>query len=182
MSTYKDHLCSAMTFLGMDPLFRVASYNVTPPGGSGGGTFNGVPIEQRTECPLAEHNMAGICVGLSLAGFLPMLWLERADFSLLAADAIVNQLDKLALLSNGIHRPAVIIRVCVGNKEKPLFTEPTHVQNFSEAFRRMVTFPVIELHWVDSIQFEYRKAFARMKNDRISTMIIEFKDRYDQTK
>ena len=176
--TYRDHLIAAITEIGKDPAFRVVGYNTTPPGGSGGGSFNGVPLEQRIETPLAEPLMASVACGLSLAGYKVMLWHERGDFIFGSLDSICNHVDQLASLSNGIHRPAVIYRICVGNKLAPLFTGPTHTRNPANALRELVSFPVVELKWPLSIQREYAKAWDRLVNERKSTILVEFKDMY----
>lgn len=127
------------------------------------------------EMPLAEMSMTGAAIGMSLDGWIPVLFFERADFTFLAFDQFVNTLDKLALLSNGLHKPAVIIRVVVGNSEVPLFTGPTHCQNPSKAIRELVTFPIVELKWPTSITAEYAKALERAESGQ-STMLVEFKD------
>lgn len=175
---YRDHIVNAINKMGQNPDFRVVGYNCTPPGGSGGGSFNGVPLSQRIEMPLAEALMASVACGMSLAGFPVMLWHERADFLFHSLDSICNHVDQLSDLSNGIHRPAIIYRVCVGNKHSPLYTGPTHTRNMASAMREMVRFPVIELKWASSIELEYQRAWDRMLNERKSTMLVEFKDMY----
>lgn len=168
-----------MNWLGKQPNTCVIGYNVTPPGGSGGSSFNGFPLERRHEMPLAEALMAGVATGMALDGWIPVLWFERMDFTLHAADQIVNHLDKLSRLSNGIHRPAVIIRACVGNRSNPLFTGPAHVQNLSSAFREMISFPVVELKWPKSIKHHYMNAYMAARVGS-STMLVEFKDSYGE--
>lgn len=171
--TYRDHLTAAMTTLGKDPKTCFVGYNVAY--GFAAGTLANVPKEKLIEMPLAECNMVGVAIGLSLDGNIPVLYFERMDFVLHALDAIVNHLDKLDQLSEGIHRPACIIRCVIGNKKVPLFTGPTHVQNFSEAMRKMVSFPVIELRWKTQIEDAYEGALREAKAGR-STMLIDFKD------
>jgi hypothetical protein len=90
-------------------------------------------------------------------------------------DQIVNHLDKIGQLSEGIHQPAVIIRVAVGNKQKPLFTGATHTQDFTRAFRELVQFPIVPLKWESSIMNEYEKAYRRAKKGT-STMLVEYRD------
>lgn len=175
MLTYRDHLIGAMEMLAENPLTCIVGYNSTC-----GGTTNCFPPERRTEMPLAEALCAGVATGLALSGFIPILWLERMDFILHSLDQIVNHLDKLERLSDGIHKPGVIIRVCTGNKSTPLFTGPTHVQDFSVALRSMLSMPVINLKWSSSIIPEYQKALERALNGK-STMLVEDKDLYFTT-
>jgi pyruvate/2-oxoglutarate/acetoin dehydrogenase E1 component len=164
-----------MELLAEHPKTMVCGYNSTC-----GGTASCFPPERRPELPLAEALCAGIATGLSLQGYIPILWIERFDFVLHAADQIVSHLDKLSKLSDGLHKPAVIIRTAIGNRNTPLLTGPTHTQDFSVAFREMVSFPVVKLMWTSSIIPEYRKALDRALNGE-STMLIEDRDLYFTT-
>jgi pyruvate/2-oxoglutarate/acetoin dehydrogenase E1 component len=175
MTTYKDQISAAMELLSLNPRTHVVGYN-----SSAGGTCDCFPKERRPEMPLAEALCAGVSIGLSLNGYIPILWIERMDFILHSLDQIVNHADKLALLSNGLHKPAVIIRTATGNVNTPLLTGPTHCQNFSVAFRHMVTFPIINLQWTSSIIPEYQKALERALNGK-STMLVEDRDLYFTT-
>ena len=170
---YRDHLTAAMTTLGKDPNFIAVGYNCRY--GKAAGTLNGVDESKLIETPLAENLMAGMAIGLSLQGFLPLVYFERSDFLTCGMDAIVNHLDKLNLISEGIHRPACIIRVVVGNSKTPLFTGPTHTQCFADAMRKMVKFPVKELRWKTEIEPTYEEALRDAKHG-ISTMIFDWKD------
>lgn len=176
--TYKDCLTDSMTWLGEREDTWCIGYNVKY--SMAGGSLSGFPNERIIEMPLAEALMTGVAIGMALDGAIPILWFERMDFTTLAMDQIVNHLAKLKKLSSGQHSPAVIIRCCVGNKNTPLLTGPTHCQNFSNAFREMVDFPMVQLKWSDSILLEYQKAYDRAKNERISTMLVEYKDLYIQ--
>lgn len=177
MTTYKDKLTEAMTWLGEKEDTICTGYNCKY--SHFGGTLKGFPNDRIVEMPLAEALMTGVSIGLSLDGWVPILPFERFDFITLAMDQIVNHLQKLAILSEGLHKPAVIIRACVGNKNTPLFTGPTHSQNFSMAFRHLVSFPVIELKWSSGVVPEYQKAYERAKQGD-STLLVEFKDFYNE--
>lgn len=170
----KDQLIAAMTRLGQEPDVRFLGYNVRY-GGKAGGTLNGVPEDKLEECPLAENLMSGAAIGFSLDGLIPVLFFERMDFILCGLDAIVNHLNHIARLSEGQHKPAVIIRICVGNKGKPLYTGATHTQDMTEALRLLVSFPVISLWWSKHIEEEYVLALARARTG-VSTALIEYKD------
>lgn len=159
-----------MELLADHPLTQVVGYN-----SSAGGTCLCFPPERRPEMPLAEALCAGVAIGLSIQGYIPILWIERMDFLLHSLDQIVNHLDKLNTLSNGLHKPAVILRTCTGNRTTPLLTGPTHCQNFSVAIAHMVSFPVIQLKWSANIIPEYQKALDRALNGQ-STMLVEDRD------
>lgn len=174
---YKEHLHAAMNTLSEDPKTCVIGYNTLH--GRAGGSLNGFDPNRIFETPLAENCMAGVAIGMSLEGWLPLLWVERADFTLCMADALVNHLNHMADLSRGVHVPAVIIRVAVGNKTVPLFTGATHTQNFAKAFREMVSFPVKELRLKTEIEPTYEEALKDAKRG-LSTMIFEMRDLYEK--
>lgn len=175
--TYRDELVKAMTTLGQHPKTCFVGYNCRY--GKAGGTLEGFPEERLFEMPLAENLMCGAAVGMSLDGWLPVIWLERFDFALCAADALVNHLGRIGELSEGIHRPAAIIRVAVGNSRTPLFTGRTHTQDFSEAFERMRAFDVIRLSHASFIEGCYKYALDEAIKGR-STMVVEYRDLYSE--
>jgi pyruvate/2-oxoglutarate/acetoin dehydrogenase E1 component len=171
--TYRDALTSAMTALGADPLVRFYGYGLTK--SKAMGTLRGVHECSLVETPVAENLMVGLATGAALAGLRPVVYFERADFLLCAADAIVNHTDKLQLMSRCEFATGVIFRVTVGNTNKPLFTGETHTQNFAEAFRSMLRMPVIELKDAEQIAVAYQDAHEAQTRGR-STMLFEFKD------
>lgn len=176
--SYIEEIKKAMVTLGEQPEVVFCGYNVRY-GGKAGGSLNGVPEEKLWEFPLCENLMLGACIGISLDGRIPICWLERFDFATCFMDALVNHLDKLSALSEGVHKPAVIIRVCVGNRNAPLFTGPTHVQDLTEAVKKMVSFNVVPLIHTETIKTHYELALGAARNG-VSTMLVEHKDRYGQ--
>jgi pyruvate/2-oxoglutarate/acetoin dehydrogenase E1 component len=171
---YKDALTQAMDDLAKNPKTVFLGYN-TRLGGRGNGTLVHVPAHQTIEMPVAENLMVGTAIGMSLGGYLPVVFFERFDFVLMAADAIINHLDKIEKLSCGEFAPKVILRVVVGNREKPLFTGPTHTQDYTNMFTGEVDFPVVNLVEPQEIIAEYENA----KTSRRSSMLVEYKDFYD---
>ena len=92
----------------------------------------------------------------------------------MGTDQIINHLDKLSLMSEGICTPKAIIRVAVGS-ERPVDPQDQHKGNFSEAFRSMCkTIEVIELYEPEDILPAYTKALTR--EDGRSTILVEFGD------
>jgi pyruvate/2-oxoglutarate/acetoin dehydrogenase E1 component len=121
--------------------------------------------------------MLGLATGLSLENYLPIVYIERFDFILNALDAIVNHLDKIDKMSYGEFKPKVLIKVAIGIKNKPLYSGLTHTQDFTEAMKKLITFPVIKLIKT--------KQFILYTYDLINTydksiMIIEEKELYDE--
>lgn len=177
--TYKEHLHEAMLKLAeADQRVVFVGYN-TRYSGQAGGTLAGVPESQLIEMPLAENLMAGAAIGMSIAGLFPVIYFERFDFILNALDAIVNHLDKLRALSDQQFCPAAIIRVVVGNKNKPLYTGLTHTQDFWQTVGRMLHFPSVRLERPDHIEPCYAAALNNLRQRQISTMLVEYKDLYD---
>ena len=174
MNSYKEALTTAMLDLAQDPAVRFIGYGVKI-GGRAHGTLKDVPDEQLVETPVAENLMVGLAIGMSLAGLRPVVFIERFDFILNALDAIVNHLDKIGTMSRGQFTPAVILRVVVGNKNKPFFTGATHTQDFTEAVRQMVNFRVYRLGDSFSVQDLYGVAYRNQLRGE-STMLIEHKD------
>jgi pyruvate dehydrogenase E1 component beta subunit len=163
-----------MDSLAADPLVRFIGYGVTI--GKAMGTLKNVASGQLIETPVAENLMVGMATGMSLAGLHPVVFIERMDFLMNAMDAIVNHLDKIETISRGEFLPAVIIRIVIGNKLKPLYTGETHTQDLSIGLRRMCNYIVVMSVPEDcEVKTAYdigRNGFAK----RYSTIICEKKD------
>lgn len=134
-------------------------------------TFLYVPKDQRLEMPIAEDFQVGFCTGLSLAGRIPVCFVPRWDFLLIAANQIINHLDKLSWMG---WAPKVIIRTAVGGTA-PLDPGPQHTQDYSLPFRLMTTtINIVSLHSAEGVALEYRKA---MESEQ-STILVERMDLY----
>ncbi len=171
--SYKDELTKAMESLAQDPLVRFVGYGVKI-GGRAGGTLKNVSDSQLIEMPVAENLMVGFAIGLSLKGLKPVVFIERMDFWWNASDAIVNHLDKINQISHGEFTPTMILRIVVGNRNKPLFTGKTHTQDYSPSLRAAVSFPVGNLTDASFIEPAYFRAHDRLVSE--SCALIEYKD------
>ncbi len=170
---YKDAIAISMEKLAQDERVRFLGYNVKY-GSRAYGTLKNIPFEKCLETPLAENLMSGLAIGMSLEGFRPVLFFERHDFLLNGLDAIVNHLDKINKMSLGEYTTPVIIRAIVGGRT-PIDPGLQHTQDFTEAIRKMVYFPVIDLKSSDQIISEYDKAIKM--NGPI--MLVERKDLFE---
>lgn len=120
-------------------------------------SLEGVPMDRRIEMPVAEDFQMGFCTGLALTGKVPISIYPRWDFLLLAANQLVNHLDKCQLFG---WKPKVIIRVAVG-ATTPLNPGPQHSQDHTEAFRKMLTYVhVIKLEKPELIFANYSLAMS----------------------
>jgi len=169
--SYKEELTKANTQLALDPKTRFIGYGLMK--GRALGTLKFVPDAQIIETPVAENLMMGMAIGMALTGLKPVVFIERMDFLMNAMDALVNHLDKVKDISKGEFDPKVIIRCIVGNKDKPLYTGATHVQNFGNALVEMLNnTSVYDLCDAVVVEGMYRIGTERAKN----AIFIEYKD------
>lgn len=168
--SYKAAMNAAMLELAEHNAIFIG-YNVLK--GDAMGTLAGVPDNQKLETPVAENLMAGLAIGMSFEGFLPVLFYERHDFMLVAADAIVNHIDKIERISHGQFKCPVIIRAVVADSG-PFYSGPTHSQDFTPAFRSMVSFPVMDF----GIPAYVMSAFRNTRLSGRPAMLIERKSDY----
>ena len=128
-SDYRNALTAAMTELASDGRVMFLGQGVCDPGTFMSATLDHLPLDKRIELPVAEEMQMGMSIGLALAGFIPISIYPRWNFLILAANQLVNHLDKM--------QPHVIVRVGVGST-KPLDPGPQHRGDFTEAFRLMM--------------------------------------------
>ena len=154
-ATYKEAVHQAMEELaGCNAVF--IGYNVAR--GDAMGTLKGVPDEQKLETPVAENLMAGLAIGMSFEGFLPVLYFERHDFILNAMDLIVNHMDKIERISHGEFKCPVIIRA-VAADGGPFYSGPTHSQNFTKVLATALDMPVFNPRTGQEVLLAFRAIF-----------------------
>lgn len=101
------------------------------------------PKNKLKEFPVAEEFQAGYCIGLALEGYIPVCIYPRCNFAILAANQIVNHLDKWRLMTGQDIK--VIIKMVVGSNF-PLDPGHQHKANYVNAFRAMCdNIPVADL-------------------------------------
>ena len=134
-------------------------------------SFGSIPIEKRHEMPVAENLQLGISTGLALNGYVPISVFPRWNFLILAADQLINHLDKFSLITDDQYKPKVIIRVAVGVRH-PIDPQEQHVGDFTEGIRLMLkTVNVVKLTKAEDIVSEYIRAYER--KDGVSTILVE---------
>jgi len=139
-------------------------------------TLSDVPNGKKLEMPVCEDLQAGIANGLALAGKIPVSIFPRWNFLLLAANQVINHLDKIPMISD--YRPKVIIRTGIGSR-RPLHPQYQHVGDFTDAFKLMSnSIEIIRLDEPDQIFPAYEKALNR--KDGKSTMLVEWGDYYSE--
>lgn len=164
--SYASELRRAMATIAQEPNSIFVGQAVRYPGQAAFPTFADVPMEKRVELPVAEDFQAGFCMGLALEGLLPLCFYPRWDFALLAANQIVNHIDKAKWLG---WNAKVIIRTAVGWRA-PHDQGPQHRQDYSEPFRAMCEEAnVLEIKTEEEVMPAYEMALYSER----STILVE---------
>lgn len=172
VGTYFEELTKAMGVLAAHPQTLFVGQATKYSGQAAFPTFREVPGDRRIEMPVCEDFQMGFCIGLSLEHYIPVCFYPRWDFLLIAANQLVNHLDKIPLMTG--FKPKVIIRTAVG-RSSPLNPGPQHTQNHTHAFRQMLhTVDVHELFKAEYIVPTYQKA---LESER-SCIVVEHMDKY----
>jgi deoxyxylulose-5-phosphate synthase len=166
---YKTAVKQSMEMLARIPNTIFIGYNVRY--GSAYGTLADVPEEQRLETPVAENLMAGLAMGMSLLGFKPILFFERHDFIFNAMDALVNQVDKITMITRGEFVFPIIIRAVAGSV-KPFYAGLTHTSDLVRLFQHSFYFPVVVPMTAGEVLGVYEEA---AKFDR-PVLVVEYKE------
>ena len=173
--TYKEELIKAMEILGNNEKTIFLGQSVEYTGSVIYGTLIKVPDRKKIELPIIEDTQMGMSSGLSLEGFIPVTIFPRMDFLILAANQLVNHLDKIQEISNNQFNPKVIIRTAIGSKF-PIDSGLQHSSDYAEALKILLkNINVVKLTKSEDIVPEYKKA---LESDR-STILIEVSDFYD---
>jgi pyruvate/2-oxoglutarate/acetoin dehydrogenase E1 component len=170
--SYVSELTLAMDLLADDPRTLFLGQGVGNDGTTMSETFHNIPAEKRLEMPVAEDMQAGMAIGMSLQGLIPICVYPRWNFLICATNQIVNHLDRLSLYSD--YRPKVIIRTAVPSRV-PFNPGPQHDDDFTGAFVQMLrTTDVVTVYDESDIVPQYQKALHSPR----STIVIEFTEKY----
>jgi pyruvate dehydrogenase E1 component alpha subunit len=169
--SYADAVKHSMTELSKDKNVIHIGYAVKF--GDAMGVLSNVPEDQKIEMPVAENLMAGLAIGMSFEGFRPVIYFERHDFMLCAADAIVNHMNHIERSSHGEFQVPVIMRTIVTDGGK-FYAGPTHSQDFTAAFKQMVDFDI----YAPLNSYEVINCYRLARQSNRPTMIVEYKSRY----
>ena len=168
--TFKAAINEVMTRIGKENSVFIG-YNVK--NGNAMGTLGGVDDSQKIETPVAENLMTGLAIGMSFEGYKPVVYFERHDFMLVAADAIVNHINYIERISHGEFKVPVIIRSVVADSG-PFYSGPTHSQDFTDGFKALVKFPV----YVPETGKEAYQAYMKALESERPCMVVEKKSCY----
>tara|TARA_R110001583_G_scaffold187345_2_gene348618 strand:- start:206 stop:742 length:537 start_codon:yes stop_codon:yes gene_type:complete len=175
---YFDELKRAMDWLGEKEDTLFLGQAVEYAGTAMTNTLKDIDKSKLFEMPVNEDMQLGLSTGIALDGSVPISLFPRWNFLVLAANQIVNHLDKITLMSEGGYKPKVIIRTSIGS-QRPLHPQHQHVGDFTGAFRAMCdTMEVIRLDEPNQVFEAYQRAYER--EDGKSTILVEWGDNYNE--
>ncbi len=178
MGNYFDELKRAMDYLGSQSDTVFLGQAVEYKGTAMTNTLVDVSRDKLIEMPVNEEMQMGITNGLACSGKVPISIYPRWNFLLLAANQLVNHLDRMKAYSHGEYAPKAIIRTGIGS-ERPLHPQAQHVGDFSDGFKLILNnIEVIRLEEPEDIFPAYHKAYNR--TDGKSTLIVEYGDYYGE--
>jgi pyruvate/2-oxoglutarate/acetoin dehydrogenase E1 component len=171
---YFDELKKSMEWLAEQPDTIFIGQAVEYPGTAMSNTLQDVDKSKLIELPVNEDMQMGITTGMALNGSVPISIYPRWNFLLLAANQLVNHLDKIKIMSNGGYAPKVIIRTSIG-AQRPLNPQHQHIADFTGGFKAMCDFvDIIRLEEPHQIFEAYQYAYLR--TDNRPTILVEWGD------
>ena len=175
---YFDELKKSMEWLGEKPDTLFLGQAVGYDGTAITNTIRNVDDSKKLEMPVNEDMQMGMSLGMGLNGTVPISIFPRWNFLVLAANQIVNHIDKVKMMSDGGYTPKIIIRTAIGS-QRPLHPQHQHVSDFTAGFRAMCdTIDVIRLDEPEQIFESYKYAYER--DDNRSTILVEWGDYYNE--
>jgi len=170
-SEYHKAICEEMKKLAKNPkvMFvgqQVASENFY-------NTLTDIPMNRRTEFPVAEELQLGMSIGLALEGWFPISIYQRMDFLPRAMDQLVNHLNLIPKMSRDIFNPKVLIRTTVGTKT-PFDVGEQHSQDLTDMFKAVLKFPVVKVTTAKEVKLAY--GLAREVDQPM--LIVEMQELY----
>lgn len=175
--SYLKEIQRSMKFLSRNKNVIFMGQSVVYPGSSIFVSLKDVPNSKKIELPVMEETQTGMAIGMALAGYIPVSCYPRFDFLILAANQLVNHLDKIDYLTNGNFNSKIIIRTMVGSIN-PLNAGLQHTQDHTVALKELMKFSeVIKLKNKNQIFLKYKNAISK-KNKKKVFLFIEDGNKY----
>ena len=175
---YFDELKKSMDWLGGKEDTFFLGQAVGYAGTAMTNTLKDVDPSKLLEMPVNEDMQMGITTGMALNGTVPVSLFPRWNFLVLAANQVVNHLDKISLMSDGGYQPKAIIRTSIGS-QRPLHPQHQHIADLTGGFRAMCdTIEIIRLDEPNQIFPAFKRAYER--EDGKSTILVEWGDYYGE--
>lgn len=159
LTPYKDALTDAMTFLGEKDNTVFIGQQIIYAGNPMSTTLGNVSKDKMIELPVMEETQMGMSMGIAMTGKTVITFYPRWDFIILAANQLINHVDKFELMTGS--KLNLIIRLGKGS-DKPLDPGHQHKGNYFEEFKGMC--PHIEFHNLlnkDDILSTYKNAYEQ---------------------
>lgn len=175
---YFDELKRSMEWLAEQSDTLFLGQAVEYPGTAMTNTLKDVVRSKLLEMPVNEDMQMGITLGMALNGTVPVSLYPRWNFLLLAANQLVNHVDKIKVMSDGGYKPKIIIRTSIGS-QRPLHPQHQHIADFTGGFRAMCDFvDIVRLDEPEQIFEAYQHAYLR--TDNRPTVLVEWGDYYNE--
>jgi pyruvate/2-oxoglutarate/acetoin dehydrogenase E1 component len=175
---YFDELKKSMDWLAEKPNTLFLGQAVEYDGTAMTNTLKDIDRKKLLEMPVNEDMQMGLSFGMALNDTVPISIYPRWNFLLLAANQIVNHIDKIKLMSNGGYTPKIIIRTSIGS-QRPLHPQHQHISDFTAGFKAMCDFvDIIRLDEPYQIFEAYKYAYERTDNK--PTILVEWGDYYNE--
>ncbi len=175
---YADELKRSMEWLAQQPDTLFLGQAVEYPGTAMTNSLVDIDRSKLLEMPVNEDMQMGITLGMALNGTVPVSMFPRWNFLILAANQLVNHIDKIKLMSNGEYTPKIIIRTSIGS-QRPIHPQHQHVADFTAGFKAMCDFvDIVRLDEPDQIFEAYQYAYLR--TDNRPTLLVEWGDFHNE--
>jgi pyruvate/2-oxoglutarate/acetoin dehydrogenase E1 component len=159
LTPYKDALTDAMTFLGEKDNTVFIGQQIVYAGNPMSTTLGNVSKDKMIELPVMEETQMGMSMGIAMTGKTVITFYPRWDFIILAANQLINHVDKFELMTGS--KLNLIIRLGKGS-DKPLDPGHQHKGNYFEEFKSMC--PHITFHNLlnkEDILSTYKNAYEQ---------------------
>lgn len=167
-----------MTWLGEQPDTLFLGQAVACPGTGMTNTLTEVAQNKLLEMPVNEDMQMGMTIGMALNGTVPISIYPRWNFLVLAANQVVNHLDKLKIMSDGNFTSNIIVRTGIGS-QRPLHPQHQHISDLTAGFKAMCDWiDIIRLDEPNQIFDAYKYAYER--KDNRPTILVEWGDFYSE--
>ena len=171
---YFDELKRSMEWLAEKEDTIFLGQAVEYPGTALTNTIANVSKSKLLEMPVNEEMQMGMTLGMALNGTVPVSFFPRWNFLILAANQLVNHIDKINIMSDGGYKPKIIIRTAIGS-QRPLHPQHQHIADYTAGFKAMCDFvDIIRLEEANQIFESYKYAYER--TDNRPTILVEYGD------
>ena len=154
--SWSEELTRAMDRLAVNDQVIFVGQSTIYPGHLMYQTLKHIPEHKKLELPVIENTQLGLCLGLALSGLLPVCIFPRLDFLIIAADQLVNHLDKWASMGGG--SPKIVVRSMPGSTN-PIYSGPQHSGNYIQALRLLCPhITVLKITQPEHVYSAYQRA------------------------